>query len=180
MATFSVIFSSRRRRKEINDQENLARLLKLYQKLVFSLCLKITHDYFAADGLTQETFLTAYQKWSQFDGQNEKAWLCRIASNKAIEYLRKKKPAADLDQVAEPADRQTPLDQVLNQELMEELQEAVKKLPDSLKGDAERYFLMGKKTKEIAKELEKPLKTVQTHIYRARELLKNQLERRQP
>lgn len=63
---------------------------------------------------------------------------------------------------------------------MEELQEAVKKLPDSLKGDAERYFLMGKKTKEIAKELEKPLKTVQTHIYRARELLKNQLERRQP
>ena len=53
-------------------------------------------------------------------------------------------------------------------------------MPDSLKGDAERYFLMGKKTKEIAKELEKPLKTVQTHIYRARELLKNQLERRQP
>ena len=46
MATFSVIFSSKRRRKEINDQENLARLLKLYQKLVFSLCLKITHDYF--------------------------------------------------------------------------------------------------------------------------------------
>lgn len=106
----------------------------------------------------RKLFLTAYQKWSQFDGQNEKAWLCRIASNKAIDYLRKQKPAVYLDQVAEPADRQTPLDQVLNQELMEELQEAVKKLPDSLKGDAELYFLWGKRPRKLPKSMENRLK----------------------
>ena len=32
-----------------------------YQKLVFSICYKMTADYFAAEDLAQETFLSAYE-----------------------------------------------------------------------------------------------------------------------
>ena len=48
----------------------------------------MTGDYFAAEDLTQETFLSAFRHMDSFTGTNEKAWLCRIASNKCIDYLK--------------------------------------------------------------------------------------------
>lgn len=60
-----------------------------YQNLVFSICYKITGNYFDAEDMTQETFLSAYRHFSQFDGANEKAWICRIATNKCIDLKRK-------------------------------------------------------------------------------------------
>ena len=69
-------------------QEKLAALIDTYDKLVFSICYKLTGDYFAAEDLMQETFLSAFQKYQTFDGNNEKAWICRIATNKSIDYLR--------------------------------------------------------------------------------------------
>ena len=74
--------------EKIDSKENLTRLVNQYQNLIFSICLKITGDYFASEDLTQETFLSAYKHWEEFNGQAEKAWLCRIASNKSIDYCR--------------------------------------------------------------------------------------------
>ena len=53
-----------------------------YKNLIFSLCLRMTGDYFTAEDLTQDTFLAAYEHLSSFDGRQEKAWLCRIAANR--------------------------------------------------------------------------------------------------
>ena len=47
-------------------QEKLAALIDTYDKLVFSICYKLTGDYFAAEDLMQETFLSAFQK-REFD-----------------------------------------------------------------------------------------------------------------
>ena len=69
-------------------QEPFTQMVHKYQNLVFSICVKMTGDYFAAEDLTQETFLSAYRHKEEFDGKNEKAWLCRIASNKCIDYSR--------------------------------------------------------------------------------------------
>ena len=58
-------------------QEPFTQMVHKYQNLVFSICVKMTGDYFAAEDLTQETFLSAYRHKEEFDGKNEKAWLCR-------------------------------------------------------------------------------------------------------
>ena len=60
-----------------------------YQNLIFSICLKLTGDYFIAEDLTQETFISAYHHLDKTRPGEEKAWLCRIASNKSIDYVRK-------------------------------------------------------------------------------------------
>ena len=70
------------------SKEQLSNMIDTYEKLVFSICYKITGDYFAAEDLSQETFLTAFQKYASFDGSNEKAWICRIATNKSIDYMK--------------------------------------------------------------------------------------------
>ncbi|MCI8334004.1 MAG: RNA polymerase subunit sigma-70, partial [Lachnospiraceae bacterium] len=44
----------------INREEQLEALIDRYQNLIFSICYKMTADYFASEDLAQETFLSAY------------------------------------------------------------------------------------------------------------------------
>ena len=67
---------------KIDAMQELTRMIGQYQNLIFSICVRMTNDYFIAEDLTQETFLSAFQKLKAFDGRDEKAWLCRIATNK--------------------------------------------------------------------------------------------------
>ena len=45
---------------EIDSKEKLIELMSQHKNLVFSVCLKMTGDYFAAEDITQETFISAY------------------------------------------------------------------------------------------------------------------------
>ncbi len=78
----------------------MSALIDSYQHLVFSICYKMTSDYFASEDLAQETFLSVYRHLGEFDGRYEKAWVCRIATNKCLDYLqsagRRSIPTADL------------------------------------------------------------------------------------
>lgn len=67
----------------------LEQLISQYQNLIFSICFRLTGDYFEAEDLAQDTFLSAYKSLADFDGANERAWLCRIATNKCIDYLKR-------------------------------------------------------------------------------------------
>ena len=58
-----------------DSKEKLIELMSTYKNLVFSVCLKLTGDYFAAEDITQETFISAYEHINEFDGSSEKAWL---------------------------------------------------------------------------------------------------------
>lgn len=112
---------------EIDSKENCIRLIQQYQNLIFSICLKMTGDYFAAEDITQETFLAAYNHREEYALESEKAWLCRVASNKCIDYLRAASrrvvPTEDEEiHNLEPPLENEPLRQVLNREIMEELE----------------------------------------------------------
>ena len=166
--------------EKIDSKQNLIRLIKQYQNLVFSLCLKLTGDYFAAEDLTQETFLSAYRHMETFDGQAEKAWLCRIASNKCMDYMRAAKrhavPVAEEEipeQAANP--QEEPLGRVLNQELLAEFEAACNALKSPYREAATEHFIRGKPAAQIAEETKVGVNTVKTQIYRARELLKKSL-----
>ena len=65
-----------------------------------------------------------------------------------------------------------PLQTVLNHEILEELERCCKSLSPPYKETAIEYFINGKTAKEISQQSGIGLKTTQTHIYRAREMLK--------
>ena len=81
--------SQRKEADKISDQEYLVSLIESYQNLIFSICYKYTSNYFDAEDLTQDTFLSAYKNFSHFDGKNEKAWLARIAVNKCLDFQKR-------------------------------------------------------------------------------------------
>ena len=163
--------------ERIDSKETLIRLINQYRDLVFSVCLKLTGDYFVAEDLTQETFLAAYKHLDQCALEAAKAWLCRIAGNKCIDYCRaaarRAIPTEDEEiHSLEQPDNETPLRKVLNSEILEELRSCCNALPPPYRDVAIAHFMEGKTAKEIAEESRTGLNTVKTHIRRAREMLK--------
>ena len=65
--------------------------LEQYERLIFSVCYRMVGDYFDAQDVTQETFLTYYKVLERFNGQNEKAFLTKIATNKCLDFLKQKR-----------------------------------------------------------------------------------------
>lgn len=157
-------------------EERLSRMVDTYQNLVFSVCYKVVGDYFAAEDLAQETFLSAFKNLDTFEGANEKAWLCRIATNKGIDYLRssgrRAVPTEDIFFEQQVEDRGSPEEICLEEEVRERLLEYCRQLRPPYNEIAEAVYCEEKKADEIARERGENIKTVQTQIYRARDMLR--------
>lgn len=163
----------------ITREEQLTQLIASYQNLIFSICYKMTADYFAAEDLAQDTFLSAYEHLKSFDGQNAKAWICRIATNKCIDYMahsgRKSIPMQDIYLEKENAPQKiesTPETVCLEQETKEILLANCNRLKSPYKEVARAYYYDEMDAKEIAERRGQKVKTIQTQIYRARGMLR--------
>ena len=162
----------------IDREENLIRLMNQYGNLVFSICLKTTGDYFASEDLAQETFIAAYKAYDSFDGTNEKAWICRIAGNKSIDYLRSAErrsvPTSD-EEMPPLTDEHDPQHLYGAKSIMEDVERECMRLPEGYRDVSVRFFVQGQTAREIATETDCKLKTVQTKIHRAKEMLKKSI-----
>ncbi len=136
----------------------------------------MTADYFASEDLTQETFLAAYRHLEQFDGAHEKAWLCRIAANKCIDYLqsagRRSVPTENAGEDARNAPEQSPESVVLEREVRQTLLDRCRLLKPPYDEIAKAYYYDELDAAEIAAQRNMKRKTVQTQIYRARAMLR--------
>ena len=54
----------------MDSQAQLERWMTEYQNLIYSICYRLTGDYFDSEDLAQDTFLSAYRHYKDFDGQN--------------------------------------------------------------------------------------------------------------
>ena len=138
--------------------------------------------------LAQEVFLKVYLSLSSFDPNYRfTTWLYRIASNCAIDHLRKRQPqtcslsADGQNGQSEGRDRDlagndpTPHEMLRLRELQVRLEAAVQKLPP----DYRQLILLRHRQHcrydEIARIAQIPLGTVKNRIFRAREILRNEL-----
>lgn len=131
----------------------------------------MTQNYFEAEDLAQETFVSAYEHLDSFDGQHEKAWLCRIAMNKCLDFQKKNRRHAIPQQeeiFLSLADTENVENHVLAEEVHRELRRACERLKPPYREIAVAYFCQEKSPEEIAQEQKRNIKTVQTQIYRAR------------
>ncbi len=162
--------------ESIDANEQLGHLIDRYGNLVFSICYKITNHYFDSEDLTQETFLSVYKNLSSFDGQNEQAWICKIATNKSLDYLkragRKSIPTEDVYFTQIQGKEPTPLENMLENNVKEELYRVCCQLKPPYKEVALAYFYQEMTVNEIQEATGKNGKTLQTQIYRAKAMLK--------
>ncbi len=89
------------RRRDRLGQDAFEQLFWLYQGAIGTYLTHLVQNEEVARDLAQETFLAAWQALSQFEGgQHFRAWLYRIATNKAYSYLhRQRRQAVSLEEI---------------------------------------------------------------------------------
>ena len=158
------------REKEL--EQYFTYLLQQYEKLVYNICLRTCGNPFDAQDLTPDTFLSIYRHLETFDRRYERAWVCRIASNKAIDYLKSKKRTEECQEeeffltVADSGNN--PEEICLQNETKQLVLSVCNQLKSPYREVAYEHFYMEKSMPQIAKEQQQNLKTVQTRVYRAR------------
>lgn len=136
----------------------------------------MTKNYFDAEDLAQETFLSAYRNFGKFNGKNPKAWLTRIAVNKCRDYL--KSPAyknlylSDEDIALIVDSDITPEEQAEKDSSEFMVKRLCGRLKEPYRSVARCYFCEGKKLSQMAKETGQSLRTLETQLYRSKKLLK--------
>lgn len=162
------------------NNELIERLVRDYSRLVFTVCYRMIGDYHEAENLTQDTFISAMNALERFEGENYKAFLVTIASNKCRDLLksaRMRRSVADGEEVLPFIhDRSNVEEEVMDNALGEALQSACHSLNEQYKTVAILRFVEQKEYAEMAKLLSRDVKTVTTQVYRAREKLKSALK----
>src|SRR4051812_35486600 len=117
-------------------QEAQSRFISDNLRRVFLLIYRIVRNVDDAQDLTQETFIKALQRQDQIkDLEKATHWLSRIATNTAIDFLRRhgRVSFSDIDDLAEPISTcptQSPEAQVLRSERGQYLEAGLATLTD--------------------------------------------------
>ena len=129
-----------------------------------------------ADDLTQHVFLTMFRKLDQFNGQSKlETWLYRLATNEALQHLRRNKRRSTAPLVAEPETSDP--DRIGASEEAELLETAMSRLEPELRAVVLLKEQWGLSYQEIAESVGIPEGTVGSRLNRARKELRQELEK---
>jgi len=166
-------------RAAAGDRLAFDKLVRTNKDMIYASIYRMTGDREATLDLMQETFFAAYRKLPDFRREAKfSSWVYRIAANKTINYLRRKKlisfiPLA-IDPKTEPAyEMAEPGDA---EKLKKALQEAVLALPPAQRLVFNMRFHEKKKFPEIAGILGRSESTVKTSYQKAIEKLRKKLK----
>jgi RNA polymerase sigma factor (sigma-70 family) len=166
------------------DQQAYAMLMKRYKKAVYFMILKMIRDMDDAEDLTMEAFAKAFKNLHKFKKDYTfSTWLFRIATNNAIDFIRKKKlktmslntsmsdDGGNSVTIDVEDDDNNPQDEYIRSQRIEMVRIFVDKLPAKYRKLVELRYFDELSYEEIAQELDKPLGTVKAQLHRSRELL---------
>lgn len=166
------------------DEQAYGELMKRYKKPVYHMVLKMVRNVDDAEDLTIEAFAKAFKNLHRFKKDYTfSTWLFRIATNNAIDFIRKKKletfslntsfkndngDSVNIDVEDHNLD---PQEEAIKSQKIELIRIFVTKLPPKYQRLVKLRYFQELSYDEIATELDAPLGTVKAQLHRARELM---------
>lgn len=171
------------RRVLTGDKEAFRSLVERYQNYVFSVAITIIKNREEAEEVAQDVFIKVYKQLGSFQQRSQlSTWLYTITYRTALDYARRKRPYTE---PIEREDGQTlpiaenpaagPSDQLLQHDLRETLQEAVKKLEPADAALLQLYYFKERSVREITEITGMSASNVKTRLFRLRNQLKEVL-----
>ncbi len=149
-------------------------IFDLTSDAVYRICCNITGDHHASEDIMQEVYMSVFKALPEFRAESAFfTWLYRIAVNKSLSFVRKKKPekpaAEELPEVqvrdSSPEDEKTA-------EELDMLRQAISELPDTFRSIVVMRDIEGVSYEDIAEIEQVPVGTVRSRLNRGRIMVK--------
>jgi RNA polymerase sigma-70 factor (ECF subfamily) len=156
------------------DDRAFAVLVARYQAPIFRHAWRLTQDPSSAEDITQDTFITAWQRLPTLTRLDAfRGWLYQIATHRCIDHLRCRRPqqrlvASDQTDRALVSAEPDPAAAHEQRQQLQELGAALQTLPVDQRAAWAMREIDGLSYEEIATALIVPLSTVRGRIARAR------------
>lgn len=166
-------------RCKANDRSAQLKLYKQYCDGMFCVAMRFLKNADDAEDVLQESFIKAFQKIHQYEGEvSFGAWLKRIVVNKSIDFLKsRKEKMVVLDEgymhITEDEDWS-----VHDGITIEEVKEAIEKLPEKYKYVVMMFLVEGYDHREISQVLDLTETTCRTRLLRGKGMLKEALKQK--
>ncbi|HUJ50774.1 MAG TPA: RNA polymerase sigma factor [Bryobacteraceae bacterium] len=167
---------------QLAAQELQNRFISDNLRRIFLLIYRIVGNVADAQDLTQEAFIKALQRQDQLkDVEKAAHWLSRIASNTAIDFLRRngKVNFCEIDSLVEPLSEpsESPEQAVLRSENRAYLEQGLTVLTERERTALLLRDVEGLAAEEVAEQMNCSKATVRSHIANARIKFKRYVER---
>lgn len=166
------------------ERDVFGTLVRRYERELFGYLRRYLGDDDLADDVFQNTFVQVYLKIQQYEpGRPVRPWLYAIATNQAIDALRRRNRRADQRADAAttndedgqprplfellPAAGDEPAESAVRDEQRELVRAAVDRLPDLLRQVVILAYFQGLKYRDVAEALEIPVGTVKSRLHAA-------------
>ena len=159
---------------------SFSQLVVQYERLVYTVCFQLVRDAAAAEDLTQESFLSAYLHRTSIPEGYERQWLCRVAANKAKDYLQSAYQRHTLlpgEEGIPPGQAPPAEETALRRAAVAELRDLILHMREPYQPVCRLCLLEERTPEEAALALGRPVKTVHTQLLRGKKLLRQALER---
>ena len=162
------------------NTQAFAMIVKNTERLVAQIVRKMAENEEDQKDLVQDIYLKAYQNISSFKFQSKlSTWIGTIAYNTTINYLEKKKILLyEIDLITENkfAHSENAEKEISKKETTQQLNNEINKLPPLYKTLISLYHIEELPNKEIAEITNLPEGTIKSYLYRARKILKDNIE----
>lgn len=166
------------------DEQAFAVLVEKYQEQIHALAWQKIGDFHIAQEITQDAFITAYQKLTTLKQHSRFAgWLYVITSNKCNMWHRKKKPQPqsleetdliELEEVYYTDYMSRQREEATNEQRRALVQKLLSKLQESDKTVITLHYLAGLTCEEIGRFLGVSPNTVKSRLHRARNRMRKE------
>jgi RNA polymerase sigma-70 factor, ECF subfamily len=166
-------------KKENASRQRFKKLTYPHMRLLYNVALKYTGNAFDAQDIVQETYLMAFDKFSQLkDPDRIKPWMLRILRNIFLKSCQKETVRQQLqktdyiDYLKSCVDKKDAGDLLALAADTRLVNQAIASLPIKYKEVLTLYYLEDMRYKDIAKTLDIPIGTVMSRLNRAKEGMK--------
>jgi RNA polymerase sigma-70 factor, ECF subfamily len=164
------------------NEADFEKLVRRYERELFTFLRRFLGDAQQAEDVFQATFLSVHLRIDQFEkGRRFRPWLYAIASNKAIDSMRRNKrfQAVSLDAKQShndsddtisqnlPGNESTPDEKAIRIETSTKVRAALEQLNEPTQQLIHLAFYQGMKYSDIAQILQIPLGTVKSRVFTA-------------
>ena len=170
-------------------QAAFSQLLDDYQQKVFGTCISFVPNKEDAEDIAQEVFLEVFKSIAKFKGDSKlSTWIYRIATNKCLEFIRKKNTKKRFAFMQTILGNEIPVDKssyftefnhpgivLENKEKSATIFKAINTLPESQRVVFTLAKIDGKSYQEISEITGRSLSSVESIMFRAKKTLKEKL-----